>query len=163
MIRKSFLTVCLISSSLYNNAMAQSPDPLHIAGNYKCTGYDSHDGYFEGDLTFTLDEEASNFGESFGAYQFKFRADPSGTPTTYSGIAAAQGQSLSMYFANDSQEAPTDRGVGMALITHDQDINGKYTTTLHKSYYLPDYKRSAKDSRGVGGRGTETCVKTVDR
>jgi hypothetical protein len=159
MIRKYLLTTCLVVISLCNNAMAQTPDPLHIVGNYKCTGYDSHDGYFEGDLTFTLDEAASDFSQSFGAYQFKLQVDLSGTPATYSGIAAAQGQSLSMYFANDSQEAPTDRGVGMALITHDQDSNGKYTTTLHKSYYLPDYERKAKDGRGAGGRGTETCVK----
>ncbi|VVN69305.1 hypothetical protein [Pseudomonas fluorescens] len=159
MFRKCFLTIGLIAVSLCNSAMAQSPDPLHIVGNYKCTGYDSHDGYFEGDLTFTLDEAASHFEQSFGAYRFKLRVELDGAPATYSGIAAAQGQSLSMYFANDSQEAPTDRGVGMALITHDQDTNGKYTTTLHKSYYLPDYERNAKDGRGAGGRGTETCVK----
>nr|WP_314525870.1 hypothetical protein [uncultured Pseudomonas sp.] len=64
-----------------------------------------------------------------------------------------------MYFANDSQQAPTDLGVGMASITNAQDSNGKYTTTLHKSYYAPYYQRDAKDGRGAGGRGTETCVK----
>ncbi len=162
MFRKSFLTIGLVAVSLCNNAMAQSPDPLHIVGNYKCTGYDSHEGHFEGDLTFTLDEKASNFAQSFGAYQFKLRVDLNGTPATYSGFAAAQGQSLAMYFANDSQEAPTDIGVGMASMSHDQDVNGKYITTLHKSYYAPYYQRNAKDGRGTGGRGTETCVKTVD-
>lgn len=57
-----------------------------------------------------------------------------------------------MFFANDNEQAPTDRGTGIAVITHDQDSEGKYTTTLHKSYYLPDYKG--------GGRGTESCIKT---
>ena len=159
MFRKSLSTIGLISFLLCNNAVAQSPDPVHIVGNYKCTGYDSHEGYFEGDLTFTLDEKASNFAQSFGAYQFKFRVDPNGTPVTYTGFAAAQGQTLAMYFANDSQQAPTDLGVGMASITNAQDSNGKYTTTLHKSYYAPYYQRDAKDGRGAGGRGTETCVK----
>ena len=161
MLRKSFLTIGLVTVSLCNTAIAQSPDPLHIVGHYQCTGYDSYEGHYEGDLTFTLDEKASNFGQSFGAYQFKLRVDLNGTPATYSGIAAAQGQLLSMYFANDSQEAPTDTGVGIASITHDQDINGKYITTLHKSYYAPYYQRNAKDGRGAG-RGTETCVKTAD-
>ena len=138
--------------SLAGVATAAVPDPLHIAGDYKCTGFDSHDGSFNGDLTFTLDDKASHFEKSFGAYTFKLIVDLGGEKATYSGYAAAQGQSLSMFFANDSLEAPTDRGTGIAVITHDQDSAGKYITTLHKSYYLPGYKG--------GGRGTESCIKT---
>ena len=138
--------------SLAGVANAAVPDPLHIAGDYKCTGFDSHDGSFNGDLTFTLDDKASHFEKSFGAYTFKLIVDLGGEKATYSGYAAAQGQSLSMFFANDSLEAPTDQGTGIAVITHDQDSAGKYTTTLHKSYYLPGYKG--------GGRGTESCIKT---
>jgi len=161
-IRAGFWAALLASLSLSTNVMAKSPDPLHIVGNYKCTGYDSYDGHFKGDLTFTLDEQASQFDQSFGAYQFKLKVDLDGSPAIYSGFAAAQGQSLAMYFANDNPEAPTDRGVGMALISHDQDMNGKYTTTLHKSYYLPDYMRTPKEGRAAGGRGTEVCVKTTE-
>lgn len=138
--------------SLAGVATAAVPDPLHIAGDYKCTGFDSHDGSFNGDLTFTLDDKASHFEKSFGAYTFKLIVDLGGEKATYSGYAAAQGQSLSMFFANDSLEAPTDQGTGIAVITHDQDSAGKYITTLHKSYYLPGYKG--------GGRGTESCIKT---
>lgn len=141
--------------SLTGTAHAAVPDPLHIVGNYKCTGFDSHDGSFNGDLTFTLNDTVSHFDKSFGAYTFKLVVELGGEKATYSGYAAAQGQLLSMFFANDSAEAPTDRGTGIAVITHDQDSEGKYITTLHKSYYLPDYKG--------GGRGTETCIKTSTR
>lgn len=145
-------SVATLFMSLTGIANAAVQDPLHIAGDYKCTGYDSHDGSFNGDLTFTLDDQASHFEKSFGAYTFKLIVELGGEKATYSGYAAAQGQILSMFFANDSVEAPTDRGTGIAVITHDQDSAGKYTTTLHKSYYLPGYKG--------GGRGTESCIKT---
>ena len=147
-----FAAAVTTALSLTGVAHAAVPDPLHIAGNYKCTGFDSHDGSFIGDLTFRLDEKASHFDKSFGAYTFKLIVELGGEKSTYSGYAAAQGQSLSMFFANDNEQAPTDRGTGIAVITHDQDCAGKYTTTLHKSYYLPGYKG--------GGRGTESCIKT---
>lgn len=66
-----------------------------------------------------------------------------------------------MYFANDNPAAPTDRGVGTAFISHDQDTNGNYTTTLHKSYFLPDYVPAITNALGVGGRGSETCIKVI--
>ena len=128
--------------SLTGTAHAAVPDPLHIVGNYKCTGFD-------------INDTVSHFDKSFGAYTFKLVVELGGEKATYSGYAAAQGQLLSMFFANDSAEAPTDRGTGIAVITHDQDSEGKYITTLHKSYYLPDYKG--------GGRGTESCIKTSTR
>lgn len=127
-------------------------DPLYIAGDYKCTGFDSHDGTFKGDLSFKVDEKSSHFSQNFGAYTFKLEVDLGSDKAIYTGYAAAQGQQLAMYFANDSLEAATDRGVGLATITRDQDSKGQYTTTLHKSYYLPDYNG--------GGRGTEVCIKT---
>jgi len=161
--KKISLAVLVMSVSFGSHVMANTADPLNIIGDYKCTGYDSHDGAFQGDLSFTLDEQASNFQHNQGAYQFKFVAGTGGEVATYSGFAAAQGQSLAMYFANDSQQAPTDRGVGIASITHDQDASGKYITTLHKSYYLPDYMRTAKDKNPAGGRGTEVCIKKTER
>lgn len=161
--KKISLAVLIMSLSISGRVMAKSTDPLNIIGDYRCTGYDSHEGAFQGDLSFTLDEPASNFQHSFGAYRFRFETSGGGEAATYSGFAAAQGQSLAMYFINDNEQAPTDRGVGIASITHDQDASGKYITTLHKSYYLPDYMLTAKDKRGAGGLGTEVCVKTVDR
>ena len=99
-----------------------------------------------------MDEKSSHFSQNFGAYTFKLEVDLGSDKAIYTGYAAAQGQQLAMYFANDSLEAATDRGVGLATITRDQDSKGQYTTTLHKSYYLPDYNG--------GGRGTEVCIKT---
>lgn len=156
---KLSIPVLALSLSFGGAAFAKVHDPLNIVGDYKCTGYDSHVGAFKGDLTFTVDEAASHFPQSFGAYKFKLDFVVLGAKATYSGFAAAQGQSLAMYFANDDQQEPTDYGVGMALISHDQDVDGKYTTTLHKSYYAPEYMRTAKDGKGPGGRGTEVCVK----
>jgi hypothetical protein len=158
---KKTLTTFLAGTLLCSGAaIAASNDPLNIVGTYKCTGYDSHDGHFTGNLTLSLDEKASKFDQNFGAYQFKLDIVLGGTPASYSGYAAAQGESLAIYFANDKQkEAPTDRGVAIGSISHEQDKDGKYITTLRKSYYLPDYLRDAKDGKGPGGRGTETCVK----
>lgn len=89
-------------------------DPLYIAGDYKCTGFDSHDGAFKGDLSFKVDEKSSHFSQNFGAYTFKLEVDLGSDKAIYTGYAAAQGQQLAMYFANDSLEAATDRGVGLA-------------------------------------------------
>lgn len=158
---KTFIAACFVFVVSTSSVASTAPaDPLHIAGHYKCTGFDSHDGPLKGDLVLTLDEEASQFEKSFGTYRLTLNVGTEQVPITYSGYAAAQGQLLSIYFANDSAEAPTDRGVGLGVITHDQDSQGHYTTTLHKSYYLPDYMRSSQEGYGPGGRGTETCIKT---
>lgn len=161
MFKKCALSLCVLPVFLAGLAQAASPDPLQIAGSYKCTGYDSYEGHFEGDLHIQLDQAASHFEQAFGAYRFKLEVGlESAGPATYSGFAAAQGQQLAMYFANDSAKAPADRGVGLATITRGRDAKGAYITTLHKSYYGPDYMRDAKGERGAG-RGTETCVKVV--
>lgn len=157
------LAAAVLSASFTGQVIAGPADPLYISGDYTCTGFDSHNGAFTGALKLTVDEQASHFQRSFGAYEFTVEVVVDGHASTYSGYAAAQGQSLAMYFANDSKQAPTDRGVGMALITHDQDAEGKWVTTLHKSYYLPDYMRNSKEGNGVGGRGTEVCTKIVKR
>ncbi|MBC3950529.1 hypothetical protein [Pseudomonas folii] len=155
------LAALALSVASVSQVIASPADPLFISGDYTCTGFDSHDGAFKGALKLTVDEQASHFQQNFGAYKFTFDVD--GHASSYSGYAAAQGQSLAMYFANDSQQASTDRGVGMALITHDQDAAGRFTTTLHKSYYLPDYMRTSKEGKGAGGRGTEVCTKVMKR
>lgn len=158
-LNKLSIALFALSLSFSGAAFANANDPLNIIGHYKCTGYDSHAGAFKGDLTFTVDEAASYFPHSFGAYKFNLDFEVLGAKASYSGFAAAQGQSLAMYFANDDAREPKDYGVGMAVISHDQDVNGNYTTTLHKSYYAPEYMRTAKDGKGPGGRGTEVCVK----
>lgn len=136
--------------------MAAPADPLQIAGTYECSGYDRHDGAYKGVLTLTTDESASHVEQGFGAYQLTFRVETSAAPVTYSGYGAAKGQTLALYFANDDASAAKDYGIGLATLTQDQDAQGTYTTTLHKSYYQPHYIHN-----GVAGRGTESCVKTV--
>ncbi|HEX8594409.1 MAG TPA: hypothetical protein VF682_14190 [Pseudomonas sp.] len=158
-IKKLSFALIVASLSLGGTAQAEVTDPLNVVGVYKCTGYDSHLGPFTGDLTFSLDAKASHFPSSFGTYKIDFKVDVAGAKASYTGYAAAQGQSLAVYFANDDEKEPTDRGVGVAVITHDQDANGKYTTTLHKTYYVPDYMRDSKEGHGSGGRGVEVCTK----
>ena len=65
-------------------------DPLHIAGDYKCTGFDSHDGTFKGDLSFKVDEKSSHFSQNFGAYTFKLEVDLGSDKAIYTGYAAAR-------------------------------------------------------------------------
>jgi len=141
-------------------------DKLNLAGSYKCTGYDSYDGAFNGVLTLTKDEAASDPKHNSGAYQVSLKLKVPNVSDTYNykGYAASQGERLAIFFANEQDSDPvgkTDRGVGVAHVSHDQDVDGKYTTTIRKFYYLPEYKRDAKDgtTKAFGGHGRETCVK----
>lgn len=125
-------------------------DDLHLAGKYLCDGYDKHDGAYKGDiLTLTLDSQQSEFQNNFGAYHFQL-AEADGT-VVYLGEVAASGNMAAVYFENVDNTKFTDRGVGIATITHDRDQLGHVTTILHKFYYEPTYQG--------GGNGSETCVK----
>lgn len=132
---------------LSQTGFAAASDQLGIAGNYICSGYDMHDGaYSGGKLTVTLDAKDSDFANNYGAYRIKM-LEPDGT--TYVGEIAASGNTLALYFEDTGMAS--DRGVGVAVLTHDKDANGKVTTAFHKFYYEPNYEG--------GGNGTDACVK----
>lgn len=138
--------VCVLG---YGATQVPTSDELGLAGKWVCHGYDMHDGYYKGaNLTLTLDAKNSDFKNNYGAYHFNL-SEPDGT--VYLGEVAASGNEAALYFANTSPKEKTDRGVGIATITHDRNANNQETTVLHKFYYEPSYQG--------GGNGYETCVK----
>ena len=146
MCKAFMLSVTLILSSV--GFAASANDPLHLAGDWICQGYDSHDGAYKDDtLTLTLDEKNSDFKHNYGAYHFKL----AGEGVLYLGEAVANGNMLAIYFANQAKESQTDHGVGIAMITHDLNEKGISNAVLHKFYYESEYMG--------GGHGSETCVK----
>lgn len=146
---KKILNICAISFIYCGTAFAA--DSLNLSGTYTCSGYDSHDkGYQNAKVVLTLDAKNSELKNGFGAYNFKLiEADG----TNYKGEVAANGNILAVYFENTGTApvAQSDRGVGVAVVTHDKDVNGKAHTVFHKFYYEPNYQG--------GGNGSETCVK----
>jgi hypothetical protein len=158
MMSKFVKLACLTSVLLAGQVMAQDQnitDPLNLAGTYQCTGHDSHDGDFTGDLTLTLNPAGSDIQHQQIAYQLTLKAKIGDDTSNYAGYAAASGNTLAVYFANENKQDKiglSDHGVGTASVTHQKNSDGKTTTTLHKFYYLPEYKTT-------GGNGTEICVK----
>ena len=135
--------------SLSQAVFAATPDALTLAGHWMCSGYDMHEGYYsKAPLILTLDPKDSDMVNGYGAYHFKL-VESDGT--TYVGEVAANGNTAAVYFENTSAKMLTDRGVGIAMITHDRDQHNNVTTVLHKFYYEPTYEG--------GGNGSETCVK----
>lgn len=132
-----------------NFAFATNHDQLGLAGKYICYGYDKHDGGYQNAIvTLGLDAKNSDFANNYGAYSVKL-VEQDGS--TYTGEAAANGNHLAIYFENTDPKMKTDRGVGIAIVTHDKDPKGKITTVFHKFYYEPEYQK--------GGNGYETCTK----
>lgn len=120
-----------------------------LAGTYQCHGYDSHEGsYKDATVVLTLDTKNSDFAHNYGAYHFAL-VEPDGT--RYTGEAASNGNNLAVYFENTDVSKKTDRGVGIAVVSHDKDEQGKTQTVFHKFYYEPAFDG--------GGNGYETCVK----
>lgn len=150
MFKKIFITsAAALFISQVSLAETVETDALHLAGTYQCYGYDSHEGgYKNATVTLTLDAKNSDFEHNYGAYRFKL-TEPDNIE--YTGEAAASGNNMAIYFENTNTSESTDRGVGIAVISHDKDTNGKVTTVLHKFYYEPNYQG--------GGNGSETCVK----
>lgn len=146
---KQILIAGALGLTLASSALAANTDGLNLSGKWMCQGYDMHDGaYKDATLTLTLDAKDSDFANNYGAYRFNL-TEPDGT--VYLGEVAANGNTAAIYFKNTSPKMPTDRGVGIAVITHDRDANNQVTTVLHKFYYEPTYQG--------GGNGSETCVK----
>lgn len=149
MLKFIIIATSLIGLLLTQGCGAVPRDQLGLAGTYQCTGYDKHDGFAaDGKVLLTLDAKNSDFSNNYGAYRLKL-IEKDGT--TYVGEAAASGNSLAIYFENTSPTMTTDRGVGIATVSHDADSHGKTTTVFHKFYYQPTYQK--------GGNGYDTCVK----
>ncbi len=155
----------LLSMALALNSLLVIADPLHLSGTYQCAGYDQHDGHYVGQLQLSNDEKASDFAHNFGSYHFSLLEKDGKKITQYSGEVAAHGDMLAVYFQNNTSQSASDqsdRGVGIASISHDQDIKGHYLNVLHKFYYEPNYARTEKGPTGkTGGFGTETCIQQV--
>ncbi len=154
---KKLILSAMTGMSLFtvSSVMAdQVVDELHIAGTYRCTGYDSHDGALADQFTLTLDPAASDFEHNFGAYTLT-ATDVGSNTINYVGEVSAHGDSIAMYFQNtDQKNEPTDYGVAIGAISRAQDSSGKYITRFTKFYYEPHYMRAQG-----GGHGTESCVK----
>jgi hypothetical protein len=150
MLKRAILAGAGILGLIFSTTgFSATPDSLSLSGAWMCQGYDMHDGaYKDATLTLTLDAQNSDFANNYGAYHFKL-AEPNGA--VYLGEVAASGNTAAIYFANTSPKMSTDRGVGIAVITHDIDLNGKSQTILHKFYYEPTYQG--------GGNGSEICIK----
>lgn len=161
----NFLLNALIIIALFLNLPAlanKNNDKLNISGTYKCSGFDNYEGHFESELKFSLDEKMSEFNHNYGTYQLQMKAVVNKVTEHYNGYAAVHGDIMAVYFENTNPASVTDRGVGIAHITHTIDKNGKYSTNLSKFYYTPQYKRDATDGKGrggMGGFGTENCLK----
>lgn len=142
------ISALALGLSQFSFAASNDADALGLAGNYICSGYDMHDGgYQDAKLSLTLDAKDSDFANNYGAYHFNLNDGG----TIYKGEVAASGNLMAVYFENTTPSAPTDRGVGIAVVTHDKDVKGNVTTAFHKFYYEPAYQG--------GGNGSETCVK----
>lgn len=144
---KQFLSVGFLVISFVQISFAAektSDDALNLAGTYQCHGHDSHEGdYKNAIVVLTLDAKNSDVAHNHGAYHFAL-VEPDGT--RYTGEAAASGNNLAVYFENTASSMQTDRGVGIAVVTHEK---GK--TVFNKFYYEPAFQG--------GGNGTETCEK----
>lgn len=149
-----FLLACGVISLILSPtsfAATTSDDALHLAGNYQCYGYDSHDGgYAHAIVTLTVNSKNSDFQHNYGAYHFQL-TEPNGGQ--YTGAAAASGNNLAIYFKSTSTSKVDDQGIGIAVVTHDKNAQGKVTTAFHKFYYEPKYQG--------GGNGYETCLKEM--
>jgi hypothetical protein len=135
--------ICMI---LGQNALANK---FPLAGDYQCTGVDSHDGAYTHPLTLIPDVKASEPDRNFEAYTFTSGPDK--------GYAAAQGDAYGFYFLGIDEKNPEGSknfGVGIVTVSYDPDVNGKAQITLHSSYYQPEYHRDKN-----GGKGFGSCIK----
>lgn len=123
-----------------------------LSGTYLCDLQDKSDGYFKSKIVLKLNSGASKLNQGYAAYDVDFTV--TGIPYPYTGIAAARGNDVAIYFeATGPKKNPDDRGVGIASVVMDQDKSGKTIISLHKFYYEKSYK-------GQSDYGFENCVKT---
>lgn len=142
--RKLLLTVAL--ASMMNCASAAD-----FSGTYDCHLTDHSDGSFDATLTLTLISAASFNDKGYASYNIDFKVP--GIDYPYTGIAAARGNDLALYFESTGEKRdPDDRGVGIASVIVDQDKLGKDIVSIHKFYYEKNYK-------GKPNYGFENCIK----
>lgn len=143
---KKLITLCALGFVASNTFAAD------FSGTYKCDLYDKTDGYFKAQLALKLNLDASKLDKGYGSYDITFNV--AGLPYSYSGIAAARGNDLAIYFESvGSKRNPDDRGVGIASVVMDQNKDGKDIVSIHKFYYERSYK-------GKSNFGFENCVKS---
>lgn len=141
---KKILTILLAGMSLSTFA-------TDFSGTYKCELFDKSDGGFSTTLKLKLNPKSSVSGSEYASYDIDFNVQ--GIPYPYTGIAAANGNNLAIYFeSTGSKKNPDDRGVGIATIILDKDKSGKDSISLHKFYYERSYKSNSN-------YGFENCKK----
>lgn len=137
---KKFVIATLLLTSNIVLAETAAFTGTDFSGSYDCTGDDQHDGKFTGAITLALVREQST-GE-YGSYSIKFEAAGFGG---YTGYAAARGNNMALYFANNDA---SKKDFGNSIVTLRKNKNDKWQ--FHSFYYEPEY---------FGGNyGTEFCV-----
>ncbi len=122
-----------------------------FSGTYQCNLTDNSDGPFQAILVLKQDPNVSFPKTGYGSYIINFKVK--GIPYEYTGIAAARGNDLAIYFESTGEDKnPDDRGVGIASILVDKDKAGNDIISVHKFYYEKSYK-------GKSNYGFEHCIK----
>lgn len=124
---------------------------MDFSGTYQCYIRDHTDGSFKATLTLKLDPQASFAQSGYGSYLVNLNV--AGIPYSYTGIAAARGNELAIYFESTGEKKnPDDRGVGIASVLVEQDESGQEMISIHKFYYEKFYKEKSN-------YGYEVCQK----
>lgn len=143
---KKIFTMAMLALGITQYAAAAD-----FSGTYQCHVSDHSDGPFKATLMLKLNPQASFENVGYASYDVDFKVD--GMPYAYTGMAAARGNDLALYFeSTGDKKNPDDRGVGIASIILNQDESGKDIIALQKFYYEPSYK-------GKSNYGFEGCIK----
>jgi hypothetical protein len=146
---KKILAGAAVGLLLSHGAFASAKDPMNLSGTYMCGGYDKHDGYL-GNVKLIMAVDAANSDPQNGYISYHYNVTEA-DGTNYAGAAVASGNTLAMYFVNQTPGKSSDQGVSLGFISHDQDTKGNTLTQIHKFYYEPNYQG--------GGKGAELCTK----
>ncbi|MCD6045193.1 MAG: hypothetical protein K0R48_356 [Gammaproteobacteria bacterium] len=143
---RKFILTTVLALGVANCALAAD-----FSGKYQCHLTDHTDGPFDATLVLKLNPKASFLTAGYASYDIAFHV--AGIPYEYTGIAAARGNDLALYFESTGEKKnPDDRGVGIASVILDQDKSGKNGVSIHKFYYENSYK-------GKSNYGFEECTK----
>lgn len=87
----------LLTFGIENCALAAD-----FSGTYRCHLTDHSDGPFNATLVLKLNPKASFLTSGYASYDIAFHVD--GIPHEYSGIAAARGNDLAVYFESTGEK-----------------------------------------------------------